>query len=496
MSPPRIALQASLLLVVGCVDVVPDLEPLPWDEDQPLVRLIPTTSRLDLTTGGKADLGLSALYEDALEPVPVLVPAAWATSNPLVAEVSTSGEVTGVEEGYAAVWATLGGVQSDPVAVHVGRSAYSVEVNGRIARQGKLLHLQLTAEDVDFAAAGSVELSIPGLMPFGQDRTTDPWWGPLEDNPNEYQAVFLVPPTTPPGALPITLRLDGTPPTNPIEVEIQANESLAGPPLGCSYFNDEDESNWTSSTGGNIQARTWLVGGFDDNTLLRFISRSRTSGDVDPWMALWSLEGDLLLVNEAGHGAGGTDEAAIEATAMQADLDGAWYLTSAVDPAAVASQTEGTLVTACHSHQLPPAKAEATDGFPEDGIPLLPGSTVQEFDMSAFAGSVARVYAYIDTDLARVPGTTVRVRTPDGAAVSLIDGAWAAEVGVEAGARWLGSLGAPPPFLPTADDVAGGADGAAIVGEVISGVWEIEVDVQSVGELGSWYGAALWVETL
>ena len=486
----------SLFTLVGCADVVPDQEPLPWDQDRALLRLVPEVGTLELAAGGTADLSLLAYYDDALEPVSVTAAASWRSSDPAVAEVSATGTVEGMATGTAALYATLGGVTSDPVTVLVGRSAYTVTVEGHIGRRGKLLDLVVTSPDGDFAVADSVELSVPGLVPFGEDRPTEPWWGVVPGTTNAYRAVFLIPPTAPLGQLPINLRVDGSPPQSAPQVEIQRNESLEGAPEGCPYFNEDDTSNWTFTADGTNRARTWLLGGLPSGTLLRLSARSQTAGDVDPWMAVWSLDGELLMTNDTAVGSAGTDEAALEVTARQTDFDGAFFLTASVSPTAIGSQTGGTLGTNCLSRALPSASAEALAPFPIGGIALTPGRTVQEFDLSAFAGSVARAYVYLDLDLEQLGQTTVRLRAPDGSEVDLIDDAWGAAVDVPSGSRWLGTLGAPNPFLPTADAVGGGAGTPELSGVLISGTWEVEVDVQTVGELGAWYDAAVWVEAL
>ncbi len=480
-----VALALAFPLAVGCGDVVPDQTPVPWTQDRPIERLVPSVATITLAEGAQAPLGLDAYYQDLLEPVSI-TSASWTSVDPTVASVDAS-TVTAIGPGRTTLYAVVGGVQSGPVTVVVGRD-YDLTASTGSVRRGKLLDLVLTTPDADFAAATTIELGIEGLLPFGEERREDPWWGVVPGTTDRYRGVFLVPPTAPTGDLPVTFLLDGAAPRLPVTVEVQRNEALDGAPHGCGYFDDDDDSNWTFSEGTN-QARTWLVGDLAADTLYRFAARSTTTGDVDPWMALWSLDGELMLTNEAAFGAENTDEAGIEITSLADDFTGSWFLTVAVSPEAVSSQAAGTLGTACVARDLPSHAAEATDGFPALGDPFSPGENVRDFDFTGIGGSVERAYVYLEIDVLRPDVTTVRLRTPEGEEVELIDPAWSDEAGVEG--RWLGTLGAPEPFVPTASK-----DGTeALAGKTIAGVWELEVDIEGVGDLGSWYDAKIWLES-
>jgi hypothetical protein len=482
------------MLLGGClVDAVPDLDAPPWEDgDRALERLVPSASTLVVAEGGTETLTLSAFYEGTAEPVVVTVAADWTSSDPEVAEVTSAGTVTGIAEGRTIVFGMLAGVQSDPVTVIVGR-VYSLDANTAIARRGKLLNLVLTSPEADFTQTESIELSIAGLMPFADDRTADPWWGIVPGTTSSYEAVFLVPPTAPLGQREVVFRLDGASPVETLVVEIQPSDSLETA-HGCDYFNEDSTSNWKfSNNGAGNQARTWLVSGGSSGTLTRFSARSITPGDVDPWMALWSLNGDLLITNDEGYGATTTDEASIELTTLLDDTDGAHYVTAAVSPYATASQAGGTIGTACVERSLPVHVADAIDGFPDSGELLLPGHRRKEFDFSNIGGSAARIYAYIDTDLHRPDVTTVTLFAPDGSQVNLIDPDWAEEVGVSE--RWIGTLGAPEPFTPTASEIAGGLGTLELTGALISGVWVLDMDIAAVGNHGHWRDARLWIES-
>ncbi len=476
----------AVLIAVGCGDVVPDQPPLPWSEDRAIARLVPAESQLALAQGGRATLELQAFYEDLIEPV-TISSASWSSSDPTVATLEGS-TVTAVAPGRASLYAVVGGVQSAPVSLIVGRGDYDLSADVTVVRRGKLLDITLTSADADFTVATTIDLAIEGLLPFGDARTEDPWWGVVPGTDDEYRGVFLVPPTAPLGDLTVDFLLDGAPPREQVSIEILRNEALDGAPHDCDYFEEDNASNWSFATGTN-QARTWLLGGLSADTLSRFATRSTTTGDVDPWMALWSLEGDLLVTNDTVAGAVNTDESAIEVTALTDDFSGGWYLTVSISPDAVSSQAEGTLGTSCVDRDLPPFAAEATDGFPGVGVALTPGRTTKSFAFDGIGGSLARAYVYLDLDVLRPAQTTVRLRAPDDSEVDLIDPDWSEDLGLNG--RWMGTVGAPKPFVPGA--TPGGTTDLA--GVTISGTWEIEVDVQTVGELGAWYDAKIWLES-
>jgi hypothetical protein len=473
------------LLLVGCVDVIPNQEAPPWSTDRAIERLVPSVSTLALPEGEQSAVTVEGYYADSLEPVPI-TGATWASADEAIASMD-GGIVMAMSPGRTVVYAMVGGLQSSPISVRVSRGVYELEADTTLVRRGKLLDLTVTSSDADFTG-GEISLSIEGLMPFGDERETDPWWGIVPGTTNSYRGVFLAPPAAPLGDVVVDFLLDGAPPRDDLLIEVLRNEALDGEPHDCDYFEEDAASNWTFSEGTN-QARSWLLGGLSADTITRFAARSQTSGAVDPWMALWSLEGELLMTNDSVPGATTTDEAALELTSLTDDFVGAWYLTVGVSPNAASSQAVGTLVTSCLDRSLPLHTAEATSGFPDQGETLLPGRNTKTFQFRGIGGSVSRVYVYVDVNLLLPNVTTVRVIAPNDSGVDLIDGDWAEDVGSTG--RWLGTLGAPPPFIPTADP----RGTTQLAGIPVAGSWQLQVQVDGVGELGTWNDAKIWIES-
>ena len=74
------------LLLVGCVDVIPNQEAPPWSTDRGIERLVPSVSTLALPEGGQSAVTVEGYYADSLEPVPI-TGATWASADEAIASM-------------------------------------------------------------------------------------------------------------------------------------------------------------------------------------------------------------------------------------------------------------------------------------------------------------------------------------------------------------------------------------------------------------------------
>ncbi len=499
---PRIALLPALLLLAGCPvePVIPDTPAPPYSSARTLDRLAVTEgTMLDLPRGETAELTLSAWFEGDEEPTDVPAAATWEVGDPDIAVIDVEGQISGVSEGSTAAWGVYNGIASEPVAVQVTRGLWNVDFDSQVGStgvQGKLLDIELVATDTTFSDAESVVLTIDGLTPFGMDRTEDPWWGVVDGAPTRYRARFLVPPTATPGAHAVTVTLDGRPPETGISVQITANTAF-GEVRDCDYFASNAASNWSFSTVSS-NARTWLVGSLGRNTNTRITASSGSAGDVNPWLALWSITGELLSTSEDDPSLS-AGAAGVQITSLEDVFDGAFYLTATISPSSSEAEEEGHMVTDCTVETMPDPQHTATNDatlFGAEGTGIFPGSITDVATFSSSqAGDVDRAWVYLDLELTQPEFITFRLTSPAGTEVELINPQWSEEW--MADGIWTGVVGGPSPFIPTADEFTNPStsDGTLdFSGETAAGTWTISAEMNAVGTGGTWWDAQLWIE--
>ena len=498
----RFAILPALFLLAGCPvePVIPDTPDPPYSAARAVERLAVTgESRLDLPRGETVALGLSAWFEGDEEPTDVTTAASWQVGDANIASIDATGEIVGVAEGVTTAWGVYGGIPSEPVAVEVTRGLWNVDfVDGGTGVQGKLLDVELVATDTTFADTEDIVLMIEGLTPFGMDRTDDPWWGVVDGAPNRYRARFLVPPTATAGSHVVNVTLDGRPPESGITVQITANTAF-GEVRDCDYFDTDAASNWTFQADGN-NARTWLVGMLGRNTNTRITARSSTAGDVDPWLAVWSLTGGLVATSDDDPSLD-AGEAGVQVTSLEDVFDGAFYVTAAISPDSTASEAGGSMVTECSVEAMPDPVLTATNSpslFDSDGTSITPGdSTTAATFSSGLAGVVERVWVYLDVELEQVEFVTLRLTSPAGTEVDLISPQWSTEW-LQEGGTWIGVVGGPAPFIPSADEFTNPttSDGTLeFAGETAAGTWTVSAHLNAVGSGGTWRDALIWIAT-
>ena len=497
---PRLAPVAALLLLAGCpVDpVVPDTPPAPYTAARTVDRLVVNDGpMLDLPRGEVVELGLSAWFDGATESTDVTAAASWQVADPLVATVDEDGAITGVAEGSTTAWGVYAGIPSEPVAVQVTRGLWNVDfVDGGTGVQGKLLDVELSAADTTFESATTVEFTIDGLLPFGMDRTEDPWWG-VGAAPNRYVARFLVPPTATPGAHTVNVAIDGRPPENALSVQITANTAF-GEVRGCDYFASDPASNWTFQADGN-NTRTWLVGSLDRNSNTHISAMSATPGDVDAWLGLWSLTGELLATSDDDPSLGG-DDAGVQVTSLEDVFDGAFYVTASISPKASVGTSGGSMVTDCAEEVMPDPQLDADNAttlFGTEGATIFAGDATEVATFtSALGGTVARAWVYLDVEITQPDNVTFTLTSPSGTEVELLNPQWGLEY-LRDGA-WAGAVGGPAPFILTADEFTNPttSDGTLeFAGESASGAWTVSAHMNAVGTGGTWHDALLFIDT-
>ncbi len=498
---PRFALLAAFVSLAGCPvePVIPDTPDAPYSAARVVERLAVTGDTvLDLPRGETIALGLSAWFAGDEESTDVSAAAAWQVGDTSIATVNEDGEILGVTEGATTAWGLYGGIPSEPVAVLVTRGLWNVDfVDGGTGVQGKLLDVELVATDTTFSDTESIVLTIDGLTPFGMDRTEDPWWGLVDGAPNRYRARFLVPPTATPGAHLVNVTLDGRAPESGIAVQINANTAF-GDVRDCSYFASDPASNWTFQADGN-NARTWLVGMLGRNTNTRITARSSTAGDVDPWLAVWSLTGGLIATSDDDPSLS-AGEAGVQITSLEDVFDDAFYVTAAISPNSTAAEAGGSMVTGCAVETLPDPMMTASNQatlFDADGTNISPGgSTEAAVFNSALSGDVARAWVYLDVQVAQPEVLSFWLTSPAGTAVELVSPQWSSEW-LQDGGGWIGVVGGPSPFIPTADEFTNPStsDGTLeFAGEAAAGTWTVSAQLSAVGSGGTWFDALLWIE--
>jgi hypothetical protein len=498
---PRTALLAALLLLAGCTvePVIPDTPAPPYSSARTVDRLAVTEgTMLDLPRGETAELSLSAWFEGDEQPTDVTAAAAWVVGDPSIAVIDIEGQIEGLAEGMTAAWGVYQGISSEPVSVQVTRGLWNVDfIDGGTGVQGKLLDVELVSTDTTFADAEDIVLTIDGLIPFGMDRTDDPWWGVVDGAPNRYRARFLVPPTATASAHAVNITLDGRPPEDAIQVQITSNTAF-GEVRDCDYFGSSAASNWTFQADGN-NARTWLVGSLGRNTNTRITASSATAGDVNAWLGLWSLTGDLLTSSDDDPSLT-LDAAGVQITSLEDVFDGAFYVTASISPESTASEAGGSMVTECTVETMPDPQHTATNDatlFGAEGTGIFPGSITDVATFSSSqAGDVYRAWVYLDVALTQPDVITVRLTSPAGTEVELINPQWSLEW-MQSGGLWSGVVGGPAPFIPTADEFTNPStsDGTRdFHGESAAGTWTVSVEMSAVGTGGTWYDAQLWIE--
>lgn len=497
---PRLGLLFALLVLAGCPvePVIPDTPDPPYSAARSVDRLVVDgDATLDLPRGETVDLGLSAWFDGATEPTSVTAAATWSVADPDIATVDSSGVILGVSEGSTTAWGVYAGIASEPVAVEVTRGLWNVDfVDGGTGVQGKLLDVELVATDTTFEGA-TVTLSVEGLMPFGAERVEDPWWGAVEGVPNRYRARFLVPPTATPGPHAVTVSLDGREPENALSVQITANTAF-GEVRGCDYFASDAASNWTFQADGN-NTRTWLVGDLGRNTNTHIRAKTATSGDVDAWLATWSLTGELLSTSDDDPTQSDGD-AGVQVTSLEDVFDGAFYVTASISPDATAEASGGSMVTDCAVEMMADPMLEASNAatlFDADGTTIIAGDATEAATFSAaIAGTVARAWVYLDVDIEMLEVVTFTLTSPAGTPVELLNPQWATEWAADG--AWIGVVGGPEPFIPTADAFTNPSTSTGteeFEGEAAEGTWTVSVHMNAAGSGGTWNDALLWIET-
>ena len=497
---PRLALLPALLLLAGCPvePVIPDTPAPPYSSARTLDRLAVTEgTMLDLPRGETAELTLSAWFEGDEEPTDVTGASTWEVGDADIAVIDTEGQISGLSEGTTAAWGVYNGIASEPVAVQVTRGLWNVDfIDGGTGVQGKLLDVELVATDTTFSDTESVVLTVDGLTPFGMDRTEDPWWGVVDGAPNRYRARFLVPPTATPGAHPVTVTLDGRAPEDGISVQITANTAF-GEVRDCDYFGSDAASNWTFQADGN-NARTWLVGSLGRNTNTRITASSATTGDVNAWLALWSLTGQLMTSSDDDPSLAAS-AAGVQITSLEDVFDGAFYVTASISPESSASEAGGSMITDCTVETMPDPQHTATNDatlFGAEGTSIFPGSITDAATFSSSqGGNVDRAWVYLDLELTQPEVITIRLTSPAGTEVELVNPQWSEEW--MADGIWTGVVGGPSPFIPTADEFTNPSTSEGtrdFFGETAAGTWTISAEMNAVGTGGTWWDAQLWIE--
>lgn len=487
-----------LFLLIGCSSgpVEPDAPALPWDDTREVVALrVEQDEALLVPRGDSVSPRLLATLDGVDEPVDVTAQATWQVADPLVAQVNSDGSIEALEEGLTSAWGLYAGVPSEPVSLEVVRGRWTVEFqDGATGVQGKLLDVELRSSDTTFDDA-EVLLEIAGLLPFGVERVEEPWWGVPAGQPTRYRGRFLVPPTAALGAHAVTVTLDGRPPENSLSVQITSNGGL-GEVRDCDYFVSEDASNWSFEADGN-NARTWLLGDLGAATLTRVFATG--GGDVDPWLGLWSLAGELVASSDDDAEYGLDGSAGLQITSLEDVFDGAWYLTAAVSPKATGDAQGGTITTDCAEEQMaePILTASNAPGLFDAGTTILPGEATPAALFQGPTGTVTRVWAYVDADLLAPDFTTLTLLSPAGTEVELLSPQWCADWLPEDG-HWNNAWGGDAPFVPEAEiwvnpsNPGPGLD--AFAGEGGSGTWELQWELNQGGSGGLWRDARLFIE--
>lgn len=500
---PKKALTVALVLgLAGCPSgpVEPEQPELPWTDARAVSSLtITADGELTVPRGETLGLSLSAVFEDATEPVDVTSAATWYVADPVIAGIAEDGSIEGLVEGVTTAWGEYAGIPSAPLTLEVVRGRWNVEfVDGSSGVQGKLLDVELLTNDTAFASAETIELSIDGLIPFGEDRTEDPWWGVPTAQPNRYRARFLVPPTATPGSHDVLVSLDGRPPENQLVVQITANTSF-GTVRDCDYFANEPASNWSFQADGN-NSRSWILGSLGAGTNTRLFAESNTPGDIDPFLALWSLTGSLLATSDDAPDIGNDGGAALQVSSLEDVFEGAYYVTATVSPKATGDALGGTIATDCATETMPAPMLVANNDntlFGGGGTDFLPGDATPAARFSGPTGTVARAWVYLDAELLLPDVTTFTLVSPDGTPVELVSPNWSADW-LDADGTLVGAFGGDAPFVPVAEVYTNptnpGPGTAGLAGEDASGTWEVKVEVNSALPSGTWRDARLWVE--
>ena len=492
----RLGSLVLVALLAGCpVDPVVPETPDPPFTARTLDRLaVADGTTLDLPRGEVVSLSLAAWFDGAEESTDVTGAATWAVADPGIATVDATGQIQGVSEGMTSAWGVYAGIGSEPIAVDVTRGLWNVDfTDGGTGVQGKLLDVELVATDTTFSDAGTVVLAIEGLLPFGEDRTDDPWWGEA-GAPNRYKARFLVPPTATPGAHALTVSLDGREPENALTVQITANTAF-GDVRDCDYFANDAASNWTFQADGN-NTRTWLVGALGRNTNTHIRAASSSAGDVDAWLALWSLTGALLTTSDDDPTLASGD-AALQVTSLEDVFDGAYYVTASISPMATTAGSGGSMVTDCVEEAMPDPMLEATNAaalFDADGSTIYAGDATEVATFPGPTGTVTRAWVYLDAEVTQPDNVTFKLTSPAGTEVELLSPQWSTEWLVDG--VWVGVVGGPEPFVPTADAFTNPTTStgtAECAGESAAGTWTVSAHMNAVGTGGTWRDALLWV---
>jgi len=490
---------SSLLLGCPAEPVVPDTPEAPWVEARLVTSLaIDGDTEISLARGETVALSLSAYFDDDESPSDVTAAATWQVADPSIAMVTSDGTIEGLLEGFTTVWGEYAGIRSASRPLEVGLGPWDAEVSdGGTGVQGKLLDVELFTDDTTFDVAESIELSVDGLIPFGQERVEEPWWGVPEGEPNRYRARFLVPPTATPGAHDVFVTIDGKPPTNALSIQITANTSFASV-RDCDYFENEPSSNWTFQAEGN-NSRSWLFGDLARSTNSRLFALSNGSDGVDPYLALWSLTGELLATSDDDPEYGLDGGAGLQVSSLEDVFEGAYYVTATISPKAVGAALGGTIATSCAVEMMPDPMYSANNEeelFGAEGATIYPGSSTPAAEFSVPDLTVGRVWVYLDLTMTQADYTTVTLWSPELTKVELISPNWSTDW-LSADGEWAGGLGGEAPFVPVAsvwsNPTVDDPGTAAFAGESSAGTWRIQLTVNNAGEGGVWRDAMLFV---
>ncbi len=491
------------VLLVGCPSepVVPDTPDPPWSDAYTVAGLvIEADGDLMVPRGETVQLSLSATFTDLPEPVDVSAATVWRVADDSVASVDATGDIEGIAEGITTVWGEYAGIPSAPLTLEVVRGRWNVEfADGATGVQGKLLDIELVTSDTTFAEADEVVFTVDGLLPFGVERVVEPWWGVPEGQPNRYRARFLVPPTATLGPHEVVVSLDGQPPENTLTLQITANTSF-GTVRDCSYFSEESASNWSFQVDGN-NSRSWLVGNLGAATNTRILADSNTPGGVDPYLALWSLTGDLIGTSDDDPVFGVDGAAGLQVSSLEDVFEGVYYVTATISPEATGAQLGGTIVTDCFTEVMPlPMRSASNQAslFGTGGAEILPGTATESAEFAGVSGTVTRAWVYLDAALGQPDFTTFILTSPAGTTVELVSPNWSADWLAEDGV-WVGALGGPEPFIPVAEIWANpsnpGMGTAAFAGEAATGTWTLSVEMNVAFGGGTWRDARLFIGT-
>lgn len=481
---------------------MPDTPEAPWSDARAVTSLtIEGDGEIIVSRGESVQLILSARFDDDEAPSDVTAATTWRVADPSIATVTAEGAIEGLTEGSTIVWGEYTGVRSPAQPLEVGLGPWSVELSdGSTGVQGKLLDIELLTNDTTFASAGSIELSVDGLLPFGEGRVSEPWWGVPEETPNRYRARFLVPPTATPGPHTVLLSLDGVPPENVLTLQVTANTSFSSV-RDCDYFADDPSSNWTFQADGN-NSRSWLLGDLARGTNSRLLAQSNTPGGVDPFLALWSLTGELLAVSDDDPEYGFDGGAGLQINSLEDVFEGAYYVTATISPDAVGASLGGTIATSCDVEGMPDPMLLASNDAElfgtSDGTIIYPGSSTAEAEFAGVSGTVQRVWVYLDLLMTQPDYTTVWLRSPAGTVVEIISPNWSADWLPEDG-EWAGTLGGAAPFVPVAsvwsNPTVEDPGTEVFDGESATGTWTVGLTVNIADGSGVWRDARLFILT-